>query len=346
MKIKTYLTCILLFCGISATNAQDKMTYSVSKAGTLISQMTQQGADSIVYLKLTGKINAIDFRHIRDEFHKLEILDLSGADIKMYVGKEGTEDGKFSVYKADYVPKYAFCHVEGGNLVGKTSLRRIILPYSIKCIDDAAFLACNNLAIIQLNNQSAPRLANDALSDTITTAFVPPSASDNFRRSEQWAPFSVIEGEPVSLKVQVSKLGSLQNEILKAGMQPSKINYLTIEGKMDEDDFMLIRNYMSNLVSLNISNTTAEIIPEFTFSQKKHLLHIDLPKGLKKIAQRAFSGCNKLGGTIILPPNVTAIEYGTFIDCEHLAVVRVSGNKLTTVGDNLFGNNKGKLVYK
>jgi hypothetical protein len=345
MKIKTTIFSILLFCGISVAEAQIKMTYSVDKPGTLISQMTLQRADSIVYLKVTGKINAVDFKHLRNEFKNLEVLDLSGADIKMYIGKEGTEEGKLVLYKSDYVPKFAFCQLKNDKLVGKSSLKRIILPFSIKCIDMAAFKECNNLETIQMNNQSAPHLSADCLADTITTVFVPASTSDSYRRSDQWSNYSVIEGEPTSAILKIGKLSSLENEILRAGLQPSNINFLTIEGKLDEDDFMLIRNYMQNLVRLDITNTTAESIPEFTFSQKRHLIRINLPKNLKKIGQRAFSGCGKLGGTLQLPPNVAAVEYGAFIDCDHLTHVKVNGSKITAVGDNLFGTDKSRLIY-
>lgn len=338
MRIKTFLVSALLFYSASAMNAQTRMAYSVAKAGTLISQLTREGADSIVELKITGKINAVDFRHLRDEFKNLRVLDLSGADIRTYIGRDGTDKGNLGIYKADYIPKLA--------LFNKKFLQAVILPYSIRCIDDGAFSDCPNLRVLQINKQSAPRLGKNALSDSITTVFIPASASDNYRRTLPWDNFSLIESEPVALKVQIAKLGSLQEEILKAGMQPGKINFLTVEGKVDEDDFMVIRNYMSNLAAINLTNTTAEVIPDYTFSQKKHLVHIDLPKNLRKIGQRAFSGCNKLGGTLMLPATITAIEYGAFIDCDHLTHVRATGNKITAVGDNLFGSDNSKLIYK
>lgn len=338
MKIKYLLFNTFIFCSLFSLHAQTKVSSFVSKAGDLVSQFTREGADSVVELKLTGKINAIDFRHLRDEFKNLRVLDLSGVDIKSYIGKEGTDIGTFSIYKSNCVPKMAF--------LGKHSLYQLILPYNIRAIDDNAFRDCTNFKVLQLNQKDGPHLGTEALNNTLTTVFVPASASDNFRRSLQWTDFSLIESEPVSLKVQIAKLGSLQEEILKAGLQPGKINFLTIEGKMDEDDFMVIRSYMSNLASIDLTNTTAETIPDFTFSQKKHLIHIDLPKNLHKIGQRAFSGCSKLGDTLVLPPTVSAIEYGAFIDCDHLLNVRATSNKITTVGDNLFGSSKGKLIYK
>ncbi|WP_373803380.1 leucine-rich repeat protein, partial [Bacteroides heparinolyticus] len=118
------------------------------------------------------------------------------------------------------------------------------------------------------------------------------------------------------------------------------------EGKLDEADFILIRNYMPNLVSIDLTRSNATVIPDYTFTQKKYLLSILLPHALKSIGQRAFSGCGRLCGTIELPPTVTAIEYGAFMGCNNLRYVLATGNKISTLGDNLFGEGKSKLIYK
>ena len=97
--------------------------------------------------------------------------------------------------------------------------------------------------------------------------------------------FAFIEGEPVETTLQVGAMGKLEEEILKSGLQPRDINFLTIEGKLDNADFKLIRDYMPNLVSVDISRTNATAIPDFTFSQKKYLLRMKLPHNLKSIGQ-------------------------------------------------------------
>lgn len=146
--------------------------------------------------------------------------------------------------------------------------------------------------------------------------------------------------------VQIATMGSLASELIRAGIQPKDVNFLTVEGKMDEADFTLIRNYMPNLVSVDLSKCNATVIPDYTFTQKKYLLNITLPHALKSIGQRAFSGCGRLCGTLELPPGVTAIEYGAFMGCDNLRYVLATGDKITTLGDNLFGNGKDKLTYK
>ena len=203
MKIKLLLISFLLAANALGAAAQVSKTYYVSKPGTLISMMTEEEANSVTHLTLTGKLNAEDFRHLRDEFANLKVLDISNAEIKMYSGKAGTyPNGKFYIY-------------------------------------------------------------------------------------------------------------------------------------------------MPNLVSVDISRTNATAIPDFTFAQKKYLLNMKLPHNLKSIGQRVFSNCGRLCGTLELPASVTAIEFGAFMGCDNLRYVLATGNKITTLGDNLFGEGvPSKLVYK
>ncbi len=347
MKLNQLFVGLLLIAGISTATAQSiKKQYYVDKAGTLISQMTEEEANSVTHLTLTGKINAEDFKRLRDDFHSLEVLDISNVDIKMYSGKGGTYPDKFYMYMANFIPAYAFCKVENGQVVGKPSLKRVILSEKIKNIEDAAFSGSGNLTICEINRKTPPNLLPDALADSVTAVFVPLGASDAYRQKDKWKSFAILEGKPLEATVEVGALGSLAEEIQSLGIQPKEINFLTVSGKMDNDDFKLIRDYMPNLVSVDIANTNATVIPEFTFTQKKYLLNIALPHGLQSIGQRSFSNCGRLSGTLVLPPSVTTIDYGAFLGCENLSRVKVQSNQLTTLGDNLFGDGApNKLIY-
>lgn len=347
MKIKHLLIGMALAVSASIATAQQvSKTYFVSKPGTLTSMLTEDEANSVTHLTLTGKINAIDFKHLRDEFKSLEVLDISNASINMYSGKEGTHPDKFYIYMPNFVPAYAFCRMENGVAKGKLTLKKVVLSEKIKNIEDAAFKGCENLIICQIKKKTPPNLLSEALADSVTALFVPLGASDEYRRKEKWATFAFVEGEPLEATIEVGALSSLESEILKAGLQPREINFLTVSGKLDAADFKLIRDYMTNLVAVNIAQTNATAIPDFTFSQKKYLLRIQLPHGLKSIGQRVFSNCGRLCGSVELPASVTAIEYGAFMGCDNLRHVVVNGNKITTLGDNLFGGAPSKLIYK
>lgn len=346
MKFKKILL-LMAGAGVALTaSGQKAQTFYVARPGTLIELMTEEEANEITHLTLQGKLNAIDFRHLRDEFKNLELLDISNASISTYAGKKGTYPDRFYIYPPNCIPAYAFCkQTNDSSYTGKATLKRVILSDKTKNIEDAAFKGCTNLKICQIRRKTPPNLLPEALADSITAVFVPLGCSDAYRNKEQWKSFAFIEGEPLGVTVQVGMMSSLATELQRKGIQPKEVNFLTVEGKLDEADFTLIRDYMPNLVSADLSLCNSTVIPDYTFTQKKYLLNIRLPKGLKTIGQRAFSGCGRLCGTLELPAGVTAIEYGAFIGCENLRHVLVTGNQITTLGDNLFGEEPNKLVY-
>lgn len=347
MELRKILLIATGFGIILNASAQKLKTYHVAKPGTLIELMTEAEANSVTHLTLQGKLNAIDFRHLRDDFKSLELLDISNTSISMYAGKNGTYPDKFYIYPANCIPAYAFCkQTNDSTFTGKTSLTRVILSDKTKNIEDAAFKGCDNLKICQIRKKTAPNLMSEALADSVTAIFIPLGSSDEYRGKKKWETFAFIEGEPLGTTVQIGKMGSLASELLRGGMQPKDVNFLTIEGKLDDADFTLIRDYMPNLVSIDLSKCNATVIPDYTFTQKKYLLNVVLPHGLKSIGQRAFSGCGRLCGTLELPSGVTAIEYGAFLGCDNLRHVMATGDKITTLGDNLFGESKDKLIYK
>ena len=349
MKQKMMLCCMMLglitVCTPALAQQKVKKLY-VAKPGTMVELLTEEEANQITHLTLQGRINAIDFRHLRDEFASLKALDLSGVTITNYIGKHGTHPDSHYVYPANFIPAYAFClRTSDSTYVGKETLEHIILSDKIRNIEDAAFKGCKNLHICQIRRKSAPNLLPEALADSITAIFVPTGSSDSYRTKPRWNTFAFVEGEPCHVSLTLNAQQSLGSELVKQGIQPKDVNFLTVCGKIDETDFRLIRDYMPNLVSIDLTDSEATAIPEFTFTQKKYLLRVELPKQLQRIGQRAFSGCGRLCGTLHLPASVTAIEYGAFIGCDNLRYVAAHGNRITTLGDNLFGDSKERLIY-
>ena len=284
MKLRKILLAVAGLALMLNASAQKSKRYYVAKPGTLVELMTEAEANEITQLTLQGKLNAVDFRHLRDEFKNLQLLDISNASISMYAGKNGTYPNRFYVYPANCIPAYAFCkQMDDSTFVGKETLTRIILSDKTKNIEDAAFKGCKNLKICQIRKKTAPNLLSEALADSVTAIFVPLGCSDSYRTKKKWETFAFIEGEPLTVNVQIGKMGSLASELLRAGFQPKDVNFLTVEGKMDEADFTLIRDYMPNLVSIDMTNSNATAIPDYTFTQKKYLLNVRLPQELRSI---------------------------------------------------------------
>ena len=129
---------------------------------------------------------------------------------------------------------------------------KVILSEKIKNIEDAVFKGCDNLKICQIRKKTAPNLLPEALADSVTAIFVPLGSSDAYRFKNRWENFAFIEGEPLEATIQVGAMDKLEDDIMKAGLQPRNINFLSIEGKLDNADFKLIRDYIPNLVFLGI----------------------------------------------------------------------------------------------
>ncbi|MCK9160903.1 MAG: leucine-rich repeat domain-containing protein, partial [Bacteroidaceae bacterium] len=145
MKTKRIALILTLSVQIICASAQLSKTYNIDKPGTMISLMTEQEANQITNLTLSGNINAEDFRHLRDEFKNLKVLDLSNANIHLYAGKKGTyPNQKFYLYMKNFIPAYAFCRVVNGVPQGKESLEKVILSSKTINIEDCAFKGCNN----------------------------------------------------------------------------------------------------------------------------------------------------------------------------------------------------------
>ncbi|MBQ8224495.1 MAG: leucine-rich repeat domain-containing protein [Bacteroides sp.] len=352
MKLNRIIAGLALYICLPAFAQQTqpesvKKSLRVDKAGTLVEHLTLEEANKITHLTLEGKLNAVDFRHLRDEFTHLQVLDLTDISISLHTGKGGTYPDKFYLYPANTIPAYAFCRKQDDTTyIGKQTLTKIILPRKVNSIEDAAFKGCTSLQTVQLLKPTAPNLFAEALADSITAIFIPKGSYDAYRSKARWETFTLIEGKPCYAHVQIAKMESLASALLAQGIQPKEVNYLIVEGKLDDTDFKIIRDYMPNLVYIDLSRTHITTIPEYTFTQKKYLMKVILPHSLRSIGQRAFSGCIHLRGTLILPPTIAAIEYGAFIGCDNLTQVVATGNKITTLGDQLFGEAPSKLVYQ
>jgi len=347
MKIKYLFLSLFFLSSAIVVNAQNVRCVVLSiKAGTLKTQIENENKQvkKITDLVVTGYINARDFRFMRDSMPSLQNVDISNVTIKPFSGNDGTAP-QYSICTVREIPAYAFCNGAGGKFIGKQSLKQITLPSGLMNIGRYAFKNCNRLKVLIVTGKMAPMVEQEALNDTVTAVYVPVGAREHYRSHKGWSGFSVLEGEPVYVTVNVENAGDLGSELLKLGHQPSEINYLTVTGKMNDDDFKLIRDYMQNLVSVDLYNTFAVSIPEYTFSQKKYLLEARLPKDLIRIGQRAFSGCTHLGNTLYLPVNMAAIEAGAFIDCDKLTHIIALGHRLNIIGKNIFRNDQQQIEF-
>ncbi|MDR1342710.1 MAG: leucine-rich repeat protein, partial [Prevotellaceae bacterium] len=144
MKAKYFIIGLAaaLLAGMGAT-AQTAI--HLATAGTL---KDTSGIKTVTHLTLTGVIDTRDVKFMRDSMVVLAELDLSGATVVRYEGKNGTSSSSSSsvAYPANEMPQYSFCR----NSTGKTTLISVKLPAGLTSIGEMAFSNCSGLKELTL----------------------------------------------------------------------------------------------------------------------------------------------------------------------------------------------------
>lgn len=191
---------------------KDEYVY-LENAGTLKDVISEENGAGVRRLTIDGKMNALDFWHIRKYFSSLRYLDLSKVKVEAVFA---SDEGFFLEpieNKADYIPEFALCGLENLNV--------LYLPENIKGIESDAFmsLGLNSVSIpagvdyIGLNVFFDNRKLNEvellnpepvAINDCVFTSslcpiegvlYVPVGSADKYRQSPVWQDFKeIIEG--------------------------------------------------------------------------------------------------------------------------------------------------------
>lgn len=141
-------------------------------AGGLSAALTGTELNTIYNLKITGTMDARDFRTMRDFMPLLNYVDISGVNIVAYSGYAGT--GITSTYPANEIPQYAF--YSSGAYIANTKLKQIQLPNSVTSIGISAFMMCSILNDIKIP-EHVTSIGDNAFSSCIglNTVLIPDS---------------------------------------------------------------------------------------------------------------------------------------------------------------------------
>ncbi len=328
------------------TNFVDGLTVNVPLAGTLKAQLKVEEIAELTKLTIVGKIDARDFKFIRDELPKLGTLDISDASIRAFNGEGGTYIGHTS-YPAFEIPQFAFFD---GN-TGKSSLKNILLPDSTASIGANAFTQCSGLTKFTIGN----RISN--------------IKSQAFDGCSNLAEFTIKNGNQ-TYHVKDGVLFSKNSRTLilypqgKAGSYtiPDSVNVIA------ESAFA----GASKLTTIKFSKNTKSI-GERAFSNCSKLNAVSIPKTIITIGNFAFERCKKLtkitvdndnpffsssdgillnknkthliqfpagkDGSYQIPDSVTIISELAFSDCMELTSISIP-KSVRTIGNQAFINCK------
>ena len=171
MKKIIFSLLIVLFS--TAISAAVVKTVNSTSAGTLTTYFSPSERAVVTDLAITGKIDARDFKFIRDTLKALINLDLNNVSIQAYSGSKGTDSNTTS-YAANALPPSALC---GDETHPNLKLGKVILPTNLQKIGGMAFNYCvalsqadlpSGLLTIGYNSFYATALESLVIPNTVT----------------------------------------------------------------------------------------------------------------------------------------------------------------------------------
>ena len=332
----------------SAKLVVHKVNYRGSKtmavtAGSLATLLTTAELDTISYFTLTGTIDARDFKTMRDNMPLLAVLDLSGASIAAYTGIEGPSLWENNIYPANTIPGCAFSN---SNLVGKKTLKQIILPSSTTAIGRYSFCNCSGLTSVDipLGYTSIGEQAFAGCSGLIGALMIPASVNTIGNHAFTGCIGVNFFSIPSSVISIVSP--AFLNDPGLINVDKSNTNYSSIDGVLfDKNIKTLLQCPISKKGGFNIPSSVTSIgvqafyncseissfnlpiglvsINNYAFLSCKSLTSLTLPEGLVSIGINAFWACSKLN-SIIIPSTVKTISSGVFQYCSSVTSITVN----------------------
>lgn len=145
--------------------------------------------------------------------------------------------------------------------------------------------------------------------------------------------------------------GTLKACITAAGKDYTKVKNLKVTGTIDQRDFVMMRDEMTALQSLNLREVeiaeykdlytvyAANEIPDNAFNGKSSLIRFAFPENITRIGDSAFSGTN-LSGSLIIPNGVIEIGDYAFSDCPLNGTLTLS-RSLIKIGTGAFQSCSG-----
>lgn len=224
----------------------------------------------------------------------------------------------------------------GENAFYDYSLTDISLGKNLTSIGAYAFYSCG---IMKITTKTAtpPTVGNYALNyNDIRFVYVPESCSQAYKAANVWKDCFIVDGDGVTVNVALAEAGTLGDKILEQVENFSDVNNLTISGPINSNDINNIKNRLTSLISIDMSEVSVTQLEANMFEGKSKLLKAVLPKGLKTIPEDLFYECSLLE-EIEIPASVTHIGINSFYNCINLHSIEIPEG-VTSMGYCAFQN--------
>lgn len=303
MKKWILLTLVACVCRF-VSEAQTTQTIQLTKAGTLSSQLTDSEATALLYLTLTGSIDARDIACIRDRLRNLTMLDLTGSNIVAYSGTDGTDTDVQTSYPANELPRYAFYNPYRKTYMG--SMTNLKLPSTLTSIGYLACYFCWNLAGQQSIPASVKNISDYAFYGCYQLTAFSVSSSNTRYSGSNGVLFSKNQDtlfQFPNAKAATYTIPSTVKHIYKSAFE----NAWAMTGLTLPPSIQTVGTYGF----CNCAGVTG---------------NLNIPESMVSIDDGAFRGCYNLTGTITIPSTLKELGSFCFFECNNVQSFSVSNS--------------------
>ena len=141
----------------------------------------------------------------------------------------------------------------------------------------------------------------------VVHVYVPQGSSAAYMANEWWAQHIILDGDgESSVSVTTSRGGSLKELLQGQLMNYRAVNHLTVSGPLNDDDIRLMRDSLTNLLSLDMSGAVIRKLPKEAFRGCR-FNSIQLPGTLRDMSNSAFASCPFIE-ELVIPEGVENVD--------------------------------------
>ena len=274
------------------------------------------------------------FKHLQDK-GKLIKRDYLGSTVKydlfdngnLYIYGWGRIEDDNHRLKNDKRIKYVYIEPLitsiRGSFSGCSSLRSVIIPNSVTCIDYCEFTDCSSLTSITIPN-SVSSIGENAFRGCINLKSV--TIPNSVTSISENAFLDCVNLKSITIPNSVTSIGKSAFEDCESLTSVTIPNSVT---SIDADAFL----DCVNLKSITIPNSVTSIGIS-SFENCQSLTSVAIPNSVTSIRSRAFFSCSSLK-SITIPNSVTSIGDEAFLGCEGLTSITIP-NSVTSIGWGAF----------
>lgn len=314
-----------------------QVTRTVQSNAGILRFLLEPDIDSIINLTITGEMNAVDFRVIRDELPALKNLDLSGVIISEYVGNDGTVTNPMTSlhFPANQIPS--------GSFLEKTNFETLILPDSALTMGSKVFYLFQAKNPINIPRKLQPVKLGFFQCKTPVTVH----PENEFLSALDGVLFNKQQTE--LLFVPISRTGEYTI--------PSTVNILNVSAfnGCDKLSTVNIPSSVNTIMSAVFNNCSAQFnvdenntafsgIDGVLFNKLKSTIiqvpmsrsgHYTIPSTVTSIGSAAFTNCKGLT-SVSIPHSIQSINNSAFSGCSNLSLIRILTNTPPAISSGVF----------